>query len=64
MKLKDLKKGAYFKTLNKKGVLSVAVYVKGDYDRATKSYCVWRADDINAWKMLKASSCVSVDFEY
>ena len=43
--IKNLKKGEFFKR-DVKGQPSAKVYIKGDYDRATKSYSAIEYEDI------------------
>ena len=60
--LNKLKKGDYFKTIDKKGNPSKTVYVKDDYDKSTRKYIVYKFSDINADKLLKGSAAVTTDF--
>ena len=59
-RLSNIKKGTYVK--RKKD--SITVYVKGGYDRATKTYCLSDTLDFNREIFLKGSTLVDVDFTY
>lgn len=59
-KIKDLKKGEFFK----RKADSKEVYIKGDYDRASKSYCCTSFYDINKWVFIKADKLVYVGFTF
>ncbi len=60
MKLKELKKGDYFK---RKATDSI-VYVKGDYIRYIKKYVCYKFDDINSGVCLKGATEVITDFTF
>jgi hypothetical protein len=59
-KLKDVKKGDYIKLTPE----SKKVYVKGDYDRASKQYGIWEAEDISAERFISGNRTVVVGFTY
>ena len=59
--IKNLKKGEFFKRLIK-GQPTERVYIKGDYDRATKTYSATAYDDINQEIFIKANKLVAYDF--
>jgi len=59
--LKDLKKGEFFKRVSKKGIGSI-VYVRGDYDKSTKTYECYKYDDINSFINLKGNAVVCIEF--
>lgn len=64
MKLKDLKRGEYF---TKKAIDSPAesqVWIRGDYDRSTKSYECSRFDDVCSTQFIRADKEVFVDFVF
>ena len=61
--LKDLKKGEYFKRVSKKGI-GQEVYIKGDYDRASKTYECYKWSDVNSFINLKGSTIVCIEFEF
>ena len=58
--IKDVKNGDYLK----RSATAKAVYVKGDYDRATKTYSIFNCDVMNKELYLKASAIVHVGFTY
>lgn len=61
--IKEIKKGEFFKReIN--GKPSEAVYIKGEYDRASKSYSAIAYDDINKEIFLKASKYVYIGFTF
>ena len=59
--IKNLKKGEYFKRIIK-GQATEKVYIKGDYDKATKSYSAIEFNDINHEIFIKANKLVAYDF--
>lgn len=61
--IKDLKKGEFFKR-QIKGQPSDRVYIKGDYDRSTKTYSATAYDDINAEIFIKSNKLVYVGFTF
>lgn len=58
--LKDLSNGSYFK--RKEG--AKAVYIRGDFDRASKTYSCVSFDDMNKEIFLKGQTNVFTDFEF
>ena len=62
-KMKELKKGDFFKR-EIKGQPSERVYIKGDYDRTTKSYSATAYDDINQEIFIKADKYVYIGFTF
>ena len=58
--IKELKKGEFLKRKPD----SKKVYVKGDYDRATKSFCCINYEDINDYIFIKATKAVFVGFTF
>ena len=59
--LKELKKGDLVKL---KDLDTATVYVKGEYDRSTKTYSCFKFDDVNAERFLKGNKKVFVDFTF
>lgn len=57
-KIKELKKGEFLK----RKADSNRVYIKGDYDRASKSFSCIAYDDINQEIFIKADKIVFVGF--
>ena len=62
-KIKNLKKGEFIKR-SVKGAPSSRVYIKGDYDRASKSYSCITYDDINQEIFIKADKMVFHGFTF
>lgn len=62
-KIKNLKKGEFIKRAIK-GQPSQEVYIKGDYDRASKSYSCVAYFDVNKEIFIKADKVVFYDFEF
>lgn len=60
VKLSDCPKGEYLKRKPE----SNKVYIRGDYDRSTKTYSLIDTDDINREIFLKGSTKVFVGFNY
>ena len=58
--IKNLKKGEFIKRKED----STKVYIKGDYDRATKSYSCIAYDDINKEIFIKANKKVFYGFTF
>ena len=58
--LKSVKTGEYFK----RKLDAKTVYVRGGYDRATKTFECHDAEDINRTIFIKADKPVFVDFCY
>ena len=58
--IKNLKKGEFIK----RSETAKRVYIKGDYDRATKSFSCIAYDDINQEIFIKANKNVFYDFEF
>ena len=61
--IKNLKKGEFFKR-DVNGKPSAKVYIKGNYDRATKSYSAIEYEDINHEIFIKSNKQVYYDFEF
>ena len=60
-KIKNFKKGDYFKLQDKE---TAAVYVRGEYDRSTKKYSCYRYDDVAVERFFRGDKKVYVDFEF
>ena len=58
--IKNVIKGDYVK----RKADAKTVFVVGDYDRSTKTYCLQDTNDINRCVYIKASKPVFVGFEY
>lgn len=61
--IKELKKGEFFKRLIK-GQPSARVWIRGDYDRTTKTYSAIAYDDINQEIFIKSNKIVLVGFTF
>jgi len=57
VKLKDVTKGELIR-------IGKSVYVKEDYDRTEKKYMVTRWDDHTAYRYVKGSKDVEIDFTF
>lgn len=64
MTIKQLKKGTYFKVVDKNGRVGTCVYVRLDYDRSSKKYCANKFDDFNDFRMFKPSQEVTTEFVF
>jgi hypothetical protein len=58
--LRNVKPGDYVKRKSD----AVKVYIKGDYDRATKSFELKDVEDINRCVYVKADKAVFIGFTY
>ena len=63
IKIKDLKKGEFFKR-EIKGKPAEKVFIRGDYDRATKTYSATAYEDINEEIFIKADKFVYIGFTF
>lgn len=61
--LTSIKPGDYFRLVTKNGLQS-PVYVKGDYDRASKRFSIYKFENINAERFVKGSALVSTDIDF
>lgn len=64
MMLKDLKKGDYFTIKPIETPTEKQVYIKGDYDRASKNYECTRFDDICESRSFSGNRTVYTDFTF
>lgn len=63
--LRQLPKGAYFRTLDKNGKMSKETYTKGYYDYSSKKYeCDKHSDVWGNGRALKGTQKVTTDFYY
>lgn len=58
--IRELKKGEFLKRKPD----AKEVYIKGDYDKASKSFCCVAYSDINKWVFIKATKRVFVGFTF
>ena len=63
MKLKELKKGDFFRIVTKAGT-GRKTYTKGEYDRVEKKYLCGNYEDINDYKYFKPTQEVTTEFIY
>ena len=61
MKLKDLKKGVFFKL---KDSDTAPEWIRGEYVRSEKKYSTFKFDDINHERLLSPDKEVITDFEF
>ena len=61
--VRNLKPGDYLQLVGKNG-LQKAVYVRGDYDRASKRFSIYKFENINAERFIKGSALVSTDINF
>lgn len=64
MKLRELKPGSYFTIKEIPWPKDNQVWVKGQYDRGTKSFSCNPFDDYNNEKLIKADKEVYTDFTF
>ena len=60
-KIKNLKKGEYFKLKDSE---TAPVYVRGEYERSTKKYSCYRFDDVSAERFFSGDKEVYDHFEF
>ena len=59
--LKELKKGDFFRL---KDLETATVYVRGEYDRSSKTYSCFKFEDVNDERFFKGSKKVFVGFTF
>lgn len=64
VRIKDLKVGDYFLLSPIENPTSRQVYVRGSYDRSSKTYSCSRFNDICSERFLKGTKLVYVDFTF
>lgn len=62
--LKDLKKGEYFTLKEIAEPNENQVYVRGDYDRESKTYSCYKFSDTNSERFIKGNKKVFIDFVF
>ena len=60
--LKELKKGEYFRIVNKNGKVLPTVWVKDEYDRSERKYMAVKFWDICSSRLFKGEQTVTTDF--
>ena len=63
MQIKDTKRGDLIKLIVG-GSVKPTVYVRGSYDRSSKSYEISRWDDISSFRYVKGNTACTTDFEF
>lgn len=61
--LTSVKPGEYFRLVTKTGV-QAPIYIKGDYDRASKRFSIYKFENINAERFVKGSALVCTNFDF
>lgn len=64
MTLKELKKGDFFTKKNIENPTENQVWIKGDYDRATKKFSIIRFSDMNDEQMMAGNKEVYTEFTF
>ena len=67
VKVKDLKKGAFFTLKDVSGLTFIpecVVWVRGDYDRTSKKYECHKYDDVNHFSYFRGERVVFTDFTF
>lgn len=62
--IKDIKKGEYFTLTNIAEPTDSQVYIRGEYDKATKTYSCCKFSDMNAERFFKGNKQVFVGFTF
>lgn len=64
MKIRDIKKGEFFTLKEISEPKESQVYIKGDYDKASKTFSVCKFSDMNSERFLKADKQVYTEFTF
>lgn len=64
MTIKELKRGEFFTKKPIEYPTESQVWVRGDYDRASKKYECYRWDDVNHTCLIKATTQVFTDLVF
>ena len=59
--LRNVKHGDFFRLSNSE---IAPVWVRGDYNRASKKFEAYKYDNVNYWNEFRGSRIVFVDFEF
>lgn len=59
-KIEDLKKGEYFRLLQK----NKTVYVRDEYSKEAKRYQAYKFEDVNSIRLFKKGTLVEVNFTF
>lgn len=60
--IKELKKGEWFTLKEIEEPKSSQVYVRGDYDRESKTYSCYKWEDVNEERYYKSTKVVFTEF--
>lgn len=60
----ELKKGDYFTLKEISEPKESQVYIKGEYDKASKTFSVCKFSDMNVERFIKADKQVYIDFTF
>lgn len=63
-KVSELKKGDWFTLKEIETPNENQVYVRGAYDRASKSYCCYKFSDVNSERCFKGTKTVYIGFTF
>lgn len=64
MTVKELKKGEFFTLVNDAEPLPHQVWIRGDYDRSSKTYSCIRFTDCNSERFLKGNRPCYIEFTF
>lgn len=64
MKIKNIKKGEYFTLKEVSEPKENQVYIRGEYDKSSKTYSCCKFLDMNSEKLLKGDKDVFVNFTF
>ena len=64
VQLKDIKKGDWFTLKEIAEPKESQVYIKGDYDKASKTFSVCKYSDTNSERFLKGTKEVFTEFTF
>ena len=64
MKLKELKRGEFFTLKEYAEPKENQVWIKGEYDRSSKSYECTRFSDMNDYRYIKADRNIYIEFVF
>ena len=64
VKLNTLKMGSFFTLKEIEDPKESQVYIKGEYDRASKSFSCIKFNDINSERFIKAEKLVYTNFTF
>ena len=59
--IRNIKQGTFFKLNNSE---TSPVWVRGEYDKSTKTFSCYKFDDVCHERFFKGSKLVNIDFEF